>query len=47
VIAKAVIFAAILTNLQPRDVCLLTNTSNAAADRRKVLYPAMEDFSST
>jgi holliday junction DNA helicase RuvB len=44
VIAKAGDLAAILTNLQPRDVLFIDEIHRMQAVVEEVLYPAMEDF---
>ncbi|HCY47112.1 MAG TPA: Holliday junction branch migration DNA helicase RuvB, partial [Alphaproteobacteria bacterium] len=44
VIAKAGDLAAILTNLQPRDVLFIDEIHRLAPAVEEVLYPAMEDF---
>jgi Holliday junction DNA helicase RuvB len=44
VIAKAGDLAAILTNLEPRDVLFIDEIHRLAAAVEEILYPAMEDF---
>jgi len=44
VIAKAGDLAAILTNLQPRDVLFIDEMHRLAPAVEEILYPAMEDF---
>src|ERR1700712_3086878 len=44
VIAKAGDLAAILTNLQPRDVLFIDEIHRLQAAIEEILYPAMEDF---
>ncbi|HMA15794.1 MAG TPA: AAA family ATPase, partial [Kiloniellaceae bacterium] len=44
VIARAGDLAAILTNLQPRDVLFIDEIHRLAPAIEEVLYPAMEDF---
>ena len=44
VIAKAGDLAAILTNLQPRDVLFIDEIHRLAPAVEEILYPAMEDF---
>src|SRR5215218_703400 len=44
VLAKAGDLAAILTNLEPRDVLFIDEIHRLAANVEEILYPAMEDF---
>src|SRR5271155_2599483 len=44
VLTKAGDLAAILTNLQPRDVLFIDEIHRLAAPVEEILYPAMEDF---
>jgi holliday junction DNA helicase RuvB len=44
VIARAGDLAALLTNLQPRDVLFIDETHRLAPAVEEILYPAMEDF---
>jgi Holliday junction DNA helicase RuvB len=44
VIARAGDLAAILTNLQPRDVLFIDEIHRLSAAVEEILYPAMEDF---
>lgn len=44
VIAKAGDLAAILTNLEPRDVLFIDEIHRLAPNVEEILYPAMEDF---
>ncbi|MFD2263634.1 Holliday junction branch migration DNA helicase RuvB [Lacibacterium aquatile] len=44
IIAKAGDLAAILTNLQPRDVLFIDEIHRLSASVEEILYPAMEDF---
>src|SRR5213596_2625223 len=43
VLAKAGDLAAILTNLEPRDVLFIDEIHRLAANVEEILYPAMED----
>src|SRR5580698_1296525 len=43
VLAKAADLAAILTNLEPRDVLFIDEIHRLAANIEEILYPAMED----
>jgi Holliday junction DNA helicase RuvB len=44
VVARAGDLAAILTNLQPRDVLFIDEIHRLAPAVEEILYPAMEDF---
>jgi len=44
VIAKAGDLAALLTNLQPRDILFINEIHRLAPSVEEILYPAMEDF---
>src|SRR6202171_3366929 len=44
VLAKAGDLAAILTNLEPRDVLFIDEIHRLAANVEEILYPAMEDY---
>jgi Holliday junction DNA helicase RuvB len=47
VIAKAGDLAALLTNPEPRDVLFIDEIHRLPAHVEEILYPAMEDHSST